>query len=176
MKREETAKKHLTKEQEVIRKWTEYAKVFEQIRNVQGKTNFLDPDFVDVQSTPYESTDDSSTDMDYPSTSKRSTDVKYLLMKSKIKQENKLAKLKNKYGHPNNFVKQKEQVVEEAKTNSQQFNVGYLSSNQLKDKLENIETKIVPITKKKKNRNGKVGINKNSNCFTWTCLVQSTLC
>ena len=163
LKREETAKKHLAKELEVISKWTESSKVSEQIRNVQGKTNFLDPDYVDVQSTPSESTDDSSMDMDYPSTSKGSTDVKYQLMKSKINQEKKLAKLKKKYGNLNNFVKQKEQVVEEAKTNIQQVNVGYLSSKQLKDKLENIETKTVPIPKKKKNRNGKVGINKNIN-------------
>ena len=48
LKREETAKKHLAKEQEVISKWTESAKVSEQIRNVQGKTNFLGPDCVDV--------------------------------------------------------------------------------------------------------------------------------
>ena len=105
LKREETAKKHLAKELEVISKWTESAKVSEQIRNVQGKTNLLDPDSVDIQSVPSESTDDSSTDMGYPSTSKRSMDVKYQLMKNKMKQEKKLAKLKKKYGHLNNFVK-----------------------------------------------------------------------
>ena len=33
----------------------------------------------------------------------------------------------------------------------------------MKDKLENIESKIVPSPKKKKNRNGNVGINKNNN-------------
>ena len=48
LKREEIAKKHLAKEKEFISKWTESAKVSEQIRNVQGKTNFLDPDHVDV--------------------------------------------------------------------------------------------------------------------------------
>ena len=101
--------------------------------------------------------------MDYTSTRKRSTDGKYQLMKSKINQEKKLAKLKKKYGHLKNFVKQKEQVVEEAKSNIQHVNVGYLSSKQLKDKLENKEIKPVSITKKKKNRNGKVGIDKNSN-------------
>ena len=90
-------------------------------------------------------------------------DVNYLLMKSKIKHEKKLTKLKKKYGHINNFVKQKEQVVEEAKTNNQQVNVCYLSSNQLKDKLKNIEAKTVPTTNKKRNRNKKVGINKNIN-------------
>ena len=71
--------------------------------------------------------------------------------------------MKKKYGHLNNFVKQKEQVVEEAKSNNQHVNVGYLSEKKLKDKLEHIETKVVPIPKKKKNRNGKVGINKNRN-------------
>ena len=34
LKREETTKKHLAKEQEVIIKWTESSKVSEQIRNV----------------------------------------------------------------------------------------------------------------------------------------------
>ena len=33
----------------------------------------------------------------------------------------------------------------------------------MKDKLESIEIKIVPSPKKKKNRNGKVGIDKKSN-------------
>ena len=66
-----------------------------------------------------------------------------------MKQEKKLAKLKKKYGHLNNFVKKKEQVAEEAKTNSQQINVGYLSSKQLKDKLKIIEIKTIPSPKKK---------------------------
>ena len=83
LKGEETAKKQLDKELEVISKWTESAKVSEQIKNVQGKNNFLDPDSVDIQSIPSKSTDDSSMDMDYPSTSKRSMDVKYQLMKRK---------------------------------------------------------------------------------------------
>ena len=91
MKREETAKKHLAKEIKVISKWTESAKVSEQIRSVQGKTNFLDPDHVDVQSASSESTDASSTNMNYPSTSNPSMDKKYLLMKEKLKQEKKLA-------------------------------------------------------------------------------------
>ena len=162
LKREETSKKHLDKEFEVISKWTKSAKVSEQIKNVQGKSNFLDHDSVDIQSAPSESTDDSSTDIDYPSTSKISMDMKYLLMKGKMKQEKKLAKLKKKYGHLNSFVKQKEGVIEEAKPDIQQVNVGYLSGKKLKDKLEHIETKVVPIPKKNKNRNGKVGINKNS--------------
>ena len=33
-----------------------------------------------------------------------------------------------RHNHLNNFVKQKEQVVEEEKTNTQQMNIGYLSS------------------------------------------------
>ena len=137
LKREEAVKKHLAKEQEIISKWTESAKVSEQIRSFQGKTNLLDPDCVDVQSVASESTEDSSMNMDHPSTSKGSMDVNYMLMKNKIKHEKKLAKLKKNYGHINNFVKKKEQEVE-AKTNNQQVNVGYLSSKQLKDKLKNI--------------------------------------
>ena len=65
-------------------------------------------------------------------------DVKYQLMKNKMKQEKKLAKLKKKYGHLNNFFKKKEEVIEEEKPNIQHINVGYLSNKQLKDKLENI--------------------------------------
>ena len=83
-----------------------------------------------------------------------------MLMKGKLKQEKKLAKLNKKYGPLDNFVKQKEQVVEKAKSINQQVNVGYLSGKKLKDKLDHIETKEVPIPKKKKNRNGKVGFNK----------------
>ena len=115
LKREETAKKHLAEELEVISKWTESAKVSQQIRSVQGKTTFLDPDHVDVQSASSESTDDSSTHMNYPSTSNPSMDKKYLLMKGKLKQKKKLAKLNKKYGSLDNFFKQKEQVVEKAK-------------------------------------------------------------
>ena len=49
------------------------AKVFEHIRNVQGKTNFLDPDHVDIQSVSSESTDDLSTEMNYPSKIRKET-------------------------------------------------------------------------------------------------------
>ena len=52
---------------------------------------------------------------------------------------------------------------EETKTKNEKVNVGYLSNKQLKDKLDNIETKSVPNAKKKKNINGKVGINKKNN-------------
>ena len=121
LKREETTKKHLSKELKVIRKWTESTKVSEQIRIVQGKPNFLGLDSVDVQSTPSESTDDSSMDIDYPSTSKRSMDTKYQLMKRKMKLEKKITKLNKKYGHLNNFVKQREQVIDEEKTNIQRL-------------------------------------------------------
>ena len=48
LKREETAKKHFVKELEVISKWTESAKVSQHIINIQGNTNFLDPDHVDI--------------------------------------------------------------------------------------------------------------------------------
>ena len=39
---------HLAEEQKIISKWTESAKVSEQIRTVHGKTNFLDPDHVNI--------------------------------------------------------------------------------------------------------------------------------
>ena len=44
--------------------------------------------------THSESTDDSSTDMDYPLTRKRSMDMNYLLMKSKIKSGEESCKVK----------------------------------------------------------------------------------
>ena len=53
--------------------------------------------------------------MNYPSTSNPLMAKKYMLMKGKVKQEKKLAKLNKKYGPLDNFVKQKEQVVEKAK-------------------------------------------------------------
>ena len=98
--------------------------------------------------------------MDYPSTSNTSMDKKYLLMKGKINQEKKLTKLNKKYGPLDNFVKQKEQAVEKAKSINQQVNVGYLSGKKLKDKLDHIEAKDVPSPKKNKNMNGKVGYTK----------------
>ena len=71
----------------------------------------------------------------------------------------KLAKLKKKYCHFNNFVK-KVVTKEETKTNNEKINLGYLSNNQLQDKLYNIESMSVSNAKKKKNRNVKVGINQ----------------
>ena len=101
-------------------------------------------------------------DMNHPSTSKVLMYVNYPSIKDKMEQEKKLEKLKKKYGPLNNFFK-KVVTEKEAKTNNQKVNVCYLSNKQLKDKLENIEAKSVPNAKKKKNRNGKVGINKNNN-------------
>ena len=89
-------------------------------------------------------------------------DVNYPSIKDKLKQEKKLAKLNKKYGYLNNFFK-KVVTEEETKTNNEKVNIGYLSKKQLKDKLENIEAKSVLNAKKKKNRNGKVGINKDNN-------------
>ena len=62
--------------------------------------------------------------------------------------------MKKKYCHFNNFLK-KVITQEETKTNDEKVNVGYFSNKQLKDKLENIETKSVPNPKQKKNRNEK---------------------
>ena len=142
--------------------WTNSANISQHRREIQGKTNFLAPDHVDNQSIDSESTDVSSMDMNHPSTSKVSTDENYPSIKDKLKQERKLAKLKKKYCHLNNFVK-KVVTKEETKTNNENVNVGYLYNKQLMYKLENIETKSILNAKKKKNRNGKVGINKHSN-------------
>ena len=49
LKREEVVRKLLAREHEVISKWTNSANVSQHIREIQGKTNFLDPDHVDIQ-------------------------------------------------------------------------------------------------------------------------------
>ena len=61
----------LSKEHEVINKWTESTRVSQQIREVQGKVNFLDKDHVDVLRVDSESNDDNaSMDKHHPSISK----------------------------------------------------------------------------------------------------------
>ena len=70
LKREEAVRKVLAREQEVISKWTNSVNVTQHIREIQGKTDFLDPDHVDNQSIDSESTDVSSIDMNHPSISK----------------------------------------------------------------------------------------------------------
>ena len=148
LKTEEVVWKLLYREYEVIGKWTNSANVLQHIREIQGKNNFLDPDHIDIQSVDSESTDVSSMDKNHPSTYNMSTDENYPLSKNKSKIDWKLAKLIKKYCHLNSFVKN---VVtqEETKTNNKKVNVGYLSNKQLKDKLDNIETKSIPNAKKK---------------------------
>ena len=144
LNREEVVQKFLAREQGVICKWTNFANVSQHIREIQGNINFLDPGHVDIQSVHSESTDVSSMDMNHPSTSKVSTDENYPSIKDKLKQENKLAKLKRKYCHLNNFVK-KLVSEDETKTNTEKVNVGYLCNKQLKDKIENIETRSISV-------------------------------
>ena len=93
-------------------------------------------------------------DKNHPSTYNMSTDENYPSTKDKLKIDRKLAKLKKKYCHLNNFVK-KVVTLEEIKTKNEKVNVGYLSNKQLMDKLDNIETKSVPSAKKKKIEMGK---------------------
>ena len=101
-------------------------------------------------------------DKNHPSTYKESTNENYPSNKDKSTDNKKLRKLKKKYCHLDNFTPKKEIEIE-TKTETKKVNVGFLSNKQLKDKIENIEIKTAPNNKKKKNRNGKVGINKHNN-------------
>ena len=113
LKREESVNKLLTKEHEIISKWTESAKVSEHIRNVQGKINFLDEDHVDVPSVDSESNDDNaSMDKNYPLTLKESTNKNYPSNKGKSIDNKDLRKLKKKYCHLDKFVPKKEIEIE----------------------------------------------------------------
>ena len=162
MKREEAVRKLLAREHEVIRKWNESANVSEQIKNVQGKVNFLNEDHFDVLGVDFESTDNASMDKNHPSTYKESTYENYLSNKVKSTDNKKLRKLKTICCHIDNFTPKKE-IESETKTETKKVNVGFLSNKQLKDKIKNINIKTAPNNKTKKNRNGKVGINKHNN-------------
>ncbi|KAK1389761.1 hypothetical protein POM88_017939 [Heracleum sosnowskyi] len=171
LKREEILKAQLAKEHETIARWTDSRNVAINIIKAQGVDTFYkksvrkDKKKLDVENLG----DDTSMDNEHPLKGNTSTDSKHPLMgntstdvtcpkkcTSSVSQE-KLEKLNKKYGPTNkNFVQ-----GECSETKAKDVNIGHLSNKQLKGKLENIEVK--DEVKKKKNRNGKVGINKHNN-------------
>ncbi|KAK1373969.1 hypothetical protein POM88_030162 [Heracleum sosnowskyi] len=113
--------------------------------------------------------DDTSTDSEHPLEGNASTDSKHPLMDntsmevtcpkkctSSVSQE-RLEKLNKKYGPTSKFFVH----GSSSKTKAENVNIGHLSNKKLKDKVESLKFKAEG--KKKKNRNGKVGINKHNN-------------
>lgn len=98
----------------------------------------------------------------YPLTAK----VDHPLIETKTVSKAELAKLNKKYGsYSKNFVKGETSKVSEEKPEIEKekgkVNIGHLSMKELSDRLDKIEVKTD--SKKKSNRNGKVGINKHNN-------------
>ncbi|KAL8098471.1 hypothetical protein AgCh_031291 [Apium graveolens] len=168
LKKEEILKKQLDREQEVIKAWKISRDVHAQITKVQGIESFcdeawkknkekLEPILVDGLLTDV-STDDenypSDNKMCYPSNDKNPNPS----VVSKPISKAKLTKLNEKYGFVSkNFVSGESSQAKKGK----KANVGHMTVNQLSDRLEKIEVKTE--TKRKNNRNGKVGINKHNN-------------
>ncbi|KAL8102655.1 hypothetical protein AgCh_027252 [Apium graveolens] len=147
LKKEEILKKQLDHEQEVIKAWKTSRDVHAQSTKVQGIESF----YVD-------STDDEDYPSDnkkcYPSNDKNSHPSAI----SKPISKAKLTKLNDKYGSVSkNFVSGESNQAKKGK----KANVGHMTVKQLSDRLEKIEVKTE--TKRKNNRNGKVGINKHNN-------------
>ncbi|KAK1395993.1 hypothetical protein POM88_005856 [Heracleum sosnowskyi] len=160
LNREEILKNQLKKEHDVIARWNDSRNVATNIFKVQGMDTFCkeslnkDKKKLDVVIEDL-GADDASTDSDHPLKDNSSTDESPMLKHTTSVSKEKLNK---KYGPTNkNFV----QGECSNSRKVEKFNIGHLSNKQLKDKLENIEVKAE--VKKKKNRNGKVGINKHNN-------------
>ena len=172
--REQLLRDQLKKEQEIIAKWKESRNVVENMIKIQGMETFCEKswkknkeklDLPEKQKSENGSTDndhplivETSTDNEHPSMVKTPTDEPDPLINKKKVSNKDLEKLDKKYGSvAKNFVQgecsQTKQVEEK--------NIGHLSNKDLKVKLENVKVKAE--TKKKNNRNGKVGINKHNN-------------
>jgi hypothetical protein len=102
---------------------------------------------------------DTSTECKVSLTDEPSTDQAVSLTEKK---KEELTRLNNKYGPvTKNFVQGESSKTKKVEKPVERANVGNLSNKQLKDKVEKIQ--IETKGKKKNNRNGKVGINKNNN-------------
>ena len=165
LKREESVKKELEKEQELIARWGKSREVVSEIIKVQGIKSFHKDSESnknkeeEIQKLDCETCSDSeSTDSDHPLTVEPSTDESYPLTEGKSVSKSKLKNLDGKYGSlSKNFV-----LGESSKINKvESGNIGHLSKKKLVEKLEAVKSKNEE--KKKKNRNGKIGINKKNN-------------
>ncbi|KAL8156240.1 hypothetical protein AgCh_001367 [Apium graveolens] len=165
--KEEILRKYLECEQEVIKAWKLSRDVSAQIAKVQRFESFceeawrknkkkLDQKLVDGLSKDVESTDDEA----YPlkDEARLLKVVSHLLNEKKTINKGELAKLNEKYGSvTKNFVQGESSKAKDAS----RVNVGHLLMKQLSDRLEKIEVKAD--SKRKNNKNGKVGINKHNN-------------
>ena len=166
LKREESVKNQLEKEQETINRWVNSRDVVSDIIKVQGIKSFYkdsennknEEEKSKELDCEYCTDSDPSTDSDHPLINEPSTDERYPLTKDTTVNKNKLKNLDEKYGSVSkNFVKGETSQIKKV----EQGNIGHLSKKKLVEKLEAVEIKNE--VKKKKNRNGKVGINKKNN-------------
>jgi len=177
LKREDILKTQLEIEQNVIAKWKDARNVATNIINVQGMESFceqswkknkeklgyvgetLESETESTNKDDHELEVDISTECPIPLTDQPSTDQDVSLTKEK---KEKLTRLNDKYGPvTKNFVQGESSKTKKVEKPVERANVGNLSNKQLKDKVEKIQ--IETKGKKKNNRNGKVGINKNNN-------------
>ncbi|KAL8119671.1 hypothetical protein AgCh_016965 [Apium graveolens] len=146
LKKEEILRKQLEREQEVIKAW----------KSSRDNKKKQDQELVDGLSKDVESADDEA----YPIKDKAHP-LKFdshPLNEKKTINKGKLAKLNKKYGSiTKNFVQGESSKAKDAS----RVNVGHLSMKQLSDRLVKIEIKAD--SKRKNNRNGKVGIKKHNN-------------
>ncbi|KAL8097255.1 hypothetical protein AgCh_030400 [Apium graveolens] len=161
VKKVEILSKQLESEQEVIKAWKTSRDVGIQIAKVQGIESFCEDawkknkkklDLIDGFSTDVESTDDES----YPLKEEKEHPLKAHQLKqaSNFKNKNLNKKVDSTL---KNFVKEGASTSKDAK----QVNIGHMTLDQLKNRLNLVEDK--KETKRKSKRNGKVGINKHSN-------------
>ncbi|KAL8154983.1 hypothetical protein AgCh_000375 [Apium graveolens] len=153
----------------VMEAWKSSRDVHAQITKVQGIEYFCDIDWkknkekLDSNLVEGLRTDvDSTNDENYPSNNQKNYPSRdnepHPLSIRKPVSKAKLAKLNDKYGSVfKNFVPGESSQVRKEK----RVNVGHLSIKKLNDRLEKIEVKTK--SKRKNNRNGKVGINKHNN-------------
>ena len=126
------------------------------------KEAFLDPKSSKEKKQENPSTDNylsiDNSDNEYPLNKKNSTDNNYLLKKKKKPTAKTILKMKEKYRGTKNFVKEGTPPKEK---NEKVESKDISSSSKKLDKTDDMFT--TKEINKKKNRNGKVGINKQSN-------------
>ena len=157
----------LAHEQEVIKAWKTSREVTVQIAKVQGIESFCEDSWkknkkkLNKDTIVDASTDEESTDTgNYPLKPNEHPlkDKAHQLNEATDSEKIKLEKLNKKYGSVSkNFV-----IGETSKAKDERkVNGGHLSVKQLNDRMDKIEIK--SDSKRKSNRNGKVGINKHNN-------------
>ena len=164
VKKVEILSKQLEREQEVIKAWKTSRDVNAEIVKVQGIESFCEnawkKDKIKLEPTYGQSTDVKSTDDEsYPLKEEKEHPLKDHQLKKANESKNVDLKILNKkYGSTSkNFVKGEASTSKDAR----KVNIGHLSMEQLNERLSKIEVK--KETKRKSNRNGKVGINKHNN-------------